>query len=173
MVGSAVLIDAAVMDTLESGCRNKPNASDGETVKLRQALFATEVSTSISTASASKTATATFTTLSTASTSKTSPTASTQPDKPPQTEPPALSTGAAAGIGVGAGAGGLILIAALVWVFFLRKRRGQTSESYKPPAWNESTSHLKSGPQLTEMPVPNSVNRQELEGFSRAELPGS
>ncbi|PLB54189.1 hypothetical protein P170DRAFT_504975 [Aspergillus steynii IBT 23096] len=163
------------MDTLDSGCRNKPNASDGETVKLRQALFATETKTSVPTTSASKstgspTATSTASTAPTASETS-APDAIAQPESSKTKS--SLSTGAAAGIGVGAGAGGLIVIAAIVWVFFLRKRRRPSNEKYAPGWSDESTSSLKYSAPLAEMPAPEFANRRELEGTSRAELPGS
>ncbi|KAK1138259.1 hypothetical protein N8T08_003217 [Aspergillus melleus] len=162
------------MDTMNSACQNKPNASDGETVKLRQALFATETSVSSTSTSAAKNPTTTATSTSTStSTSTPSPDEDTQPET--KSESTGLSTGAAAGIGVGAGAGGLVLIAALVWVFFLRRRKAQNDEKLIPQWNDESTSSLKHGaPLVSEMPTPRFVNTQELEGgVVRAELPGS
>ncbi|KAH8432675.1 uncharacterized protein LDX57_010302 [Aspergillus melleus] len=168
------------MDTMNSACQNKPNASDGETVKLRQALFATETSlSSTSTSSATKPTTTTTptTSTSTSTTSDPSTTPTIDVDTQPETESQSssLSTGAAAGIGVGAGAGGLILLAALVWVFFLRRRKAQNDEKLIPQWNDESTSSLKHGaPLVSEMPTPRFANMQELEGgVVRAELPGS
>ncbi|KAI9037259.1 uncharacterized protein KD926_000696 [Aspergillus affinis] len=170
------------MDTLNSGCQTKPNASDGETVKLRQALFATETSLSTTTSTgATGTATKPTTTSTSASTStsttadaSSTPAQNTNTQSESETGSSGLSPGAAAGIGVGAGAGGLILLAALVWVFFLRRHKAQNDEKYIPKWNDESTSSLKRDGPPTEMPASRFGNPQDLEGgMVRAELPGS
>ncbi|RHZ43991.1 uncharacterized protein CDV56_100788 [Aspergillus thermomutatus] len=111
--GSKVL--GNFMDNMVSACKTQPNATKGETVTLARPLFDLSVATNSSTATSTGTATSSPTSSSLSSSSS------------------GLSAGAAAGIGVGAGAG-VILVGALVWLLFRRRRRAaqQTQSVYTP-----------------------------------------
>ncbi|KAF7585436.1 hypothetical protein BBP40_010949 [Aspergillus hancockii] len=117
------------IDTMDSACETKPNASKGEIVHLRESLF------SVPPADATAT-----------------PSATTEPDASS-----GLSTGAKAGIGVGAGVGGLIVLGALIWVLCLRRRRSKRVHAYQyERPWQQSVDEPVLSPRdgiLSEMPA--------------------
>lgn len=122
--GSKVL--GNFMDNMASACKTQPNATKGETVTLARPLFDLSVdSNATATSTAGPTATGTETETETGTT-----TSSPTPTSSSSSSSSGLSAGAAAGIGVGAGAG-VILVGALVWVLFRRRRRHRAA-SHQP-----------------------------------------
>ncbi|KAE8372788.1 hypothetical protein BDV26DRAFT_273381 [Aspergillus bertholletiae] len=108
--GSVIL--GNFMDTMDSACETKPNASKKEIITLRQPLFDLSTATANTTATSTSSATAT-------------PTSSEEATKEGGSS--GLSTGAKAGIGVGVGVGGLMVLGAVAW-FLLSRRRGAAAQ---------------------------------------------
>jgi hypothetical protein len=139
------------MDTMNSACETKPNASEGEIVKLRRPLF------DVSTATTTSTSTSTSTTSDTSS-------ATGGPSS-------GLSTGAKAGIGVGVGVGGALLLGVLVWVLLLRKKKASKKVDgyqYEQP-WEQASNAPTSGATGGE-PVAKAMGELPIGARPHAEL---
>lgn len=108
-----------VLENIGTACKTKPSAADGETLELKNPLFATSIESQNPTS-----ATASPTTTRTDKPSETSSSESPEPSDPSS----GLSTGAKAGIGVGVGVGGLAILLAIGF-FILRRRRKQPQEA--------------------------------------------
>ncbi|KAE8154607.1 hypothetical protein BDV25DRAFT_103207 [Aspergillus avenaceus] len=154
--GSVIL--GNFMDSMQSGCQNKPNASEGDTIRLKSDLFSTATTDDTTSATSSPTSSSSATQSATSAPSKSTSSG--------------LSTGAKAGIGVGVGVGGLIIVGAALWAFLSRSRRTQQSEEMplhaedsKPPSVQPEPTAMSALP--AEM---NGHDHHMADGRPRAEL---
>ncbi|KAE8408597.1 hypothetical protein BDV37DRAFT_156747 [Aspergillus pseudonomiae] len=128
--GSVIL--GNFMDTMDSACELKPNASAGEIVTLRRPLFDMSTATSNTSATSSASASA-------------SATGSNGGNR--DTSSSGLSTGAKAGIGVGVGVGGLMVLGAAAWLLLAKRRRAAQggAHQYEPPLEQGPASEVSYG----------------------------
>ncbi len=158
---------------MQSACKTKPNATDGDTIELPRKLFQTAtIASSTSSPSSTK-----------PPSSSTSPSASTStaasPSSTHASSSSGLSTGASAGIGVGVAIVAIGLIGALIW--FLRRRwRRRSSPIELASDSDKSTEMMPTSPQhLASTPLVEADNTDHSQintkaaGAWRAELPAT